>query len=132
MNLSSSSHGGSEDSCDEDSSNESNEEDEDSSVSTPNHANLDNRRGYVEEKSFTANQKTAVQVKLENIPLSGNERKPDKGRGRIRDNDFNPNNEEIIEIIDDSSEEDSSLRRLDRVPRKRSAQRQSPSCRSPS
>ena len=62
MNLSSSSHEGSEDSCDEDSSNKSNEEDEDSSVSTPNHANLDNRRGYVEEKSFTANQKTAVQV----------------------------------------------------------------------
>ena len=49
MNLSSSSHEGSEDSCDEDSSNESNEEDEDSSVSTPNHANLYNRRGYVEE-----------------------------------------------------------------------------------
>ena len=74
MNLSSSSHGGSEDSCNEDSSNESNEEDEDSSVSTPNHANLDNRRGYVEEKSFTANQNNAVQVKLENIPLSGNKK----------------------------------------------------------
>ena len=132
MNLSSSSHEGSEDSCDEDSSNESNEEDEDSSVSTPNHANLDNRRGYVEEKSFTTNQETAVQVKLENIPFSGNERKSDKGRGRIHENVFNPNNEEIIEILDDSAEEDSSLQRLDRVPRKRSVQRQSPSRRSPS
>ena len=74
MKLSSSSHESSEDFCDEDSSNELNEEDEDSSVSTPNHANLDDRRGYVEEKSFTANQETAVQVKLENIPLSGNKK----------------------------------------------------------
>ena len=89
MNLLSSSHESSEDSCDEDSSKQSIEEDEDSSVSTPNHANLDNRRGYVEEKSFKANQETAVQVKVENIPLSGNTKKADKGRGRIHDNIFN-------------------------------------------
>ena len=62
-------------------------------------------------------------MKVENIPFSGNERKSDKGRGRIHENVFNPTNEEIIEIIDDSSEEDSALRRLDRVPRKRSAHR---------
>ena len=88
MNLSSSSSESSEALSDNNLSDKSDEEFEESSVSTPNHANLDHTRGYVKEASLADNQEIAVSVKLENIPLSGNKRKSDKGRGRIKKNDF--------------------------------------------